>query len=129
MKNHQKESFLREVLGDDRLAEFREQSLLKGIYLLRRERRRRLIFRTGLASAVVCVLLFSLTQRPKSPPLQSNLAPVRPVHREPSAKSVTPVKHLTDDELFALFPNRPVALIGKPGNQRLVFLDGQGGAQ
>jgi hypothetical protein len=32
-------------------------------------------------------------------------------------------KIISDQELFALFPNRPVALIGKPGNQELVFLD------
>jgi hypothetical protein len=35
----------------------------------------------------------------------------------------SPVKLITDDELLALFPDRPVALIGKPGQQQLVFLD------
>jgi len=34
------------------------------------------------------------------------------------------VKFISADELLALFPNRPVALIGKPGSQQLVFLDG-----
>jgi hypothetical protein len=33
------------------------------------------------------------------------------------------VKFITDEELFALFPNRPLALVGKPGQQQLVFLD------
>jgi hypothetical protein len=33
------------------------------------------------------------------------------------------VKLINDDELLALFPDRPVALIGKPGQQQLVFLD------
>jgi len=35
------------------------------------------------------------------------------------------VQFINDDELLALFPNRPVALIGEPGKQRLVFLDRQ----
>jgi hypothetical protein len=30
---------------------------------------------------------------------------------------------ITDEELFALFPNRALALIGSPGHQQLVFLD------
>jgi hypothetical protein len=33
------------------------------------------------------------------------------------------VKIITDEELFALFPNRAMALIGSPGHQQLVFLD------
>ena len=33
-----------------------------------------------------------------------------------------PVKIISDEELFALFPNRPLALVGKPGHQQLVFL-------
>lgn len=36
------------------------------------------------------------------------------------------VRRVTDDELLALFPGRSVALIGRPGEQRLVFLDGAG---
>ncbi len=30
---------------------------------------------------------------------------------------------ITDEELFSLFPNRPLALVGKPGHQQLIFLD------
>ena len=33
------------------------------------------------------------------------------------------VKIITDEELFALFPNRAMALIGPPGRQQLIFLD------
>jgi hypothetical protein len=35
------------------------------------------------------------------------------------------IKLITDEELFALFPGRSVALIGKPGHQQLVFLNNQ----
>jgi hypothetical protein len=33
------------------------------------------------------------------------------------------VKFINDEELLALFPGRPLALVGKPGEQQLVFLD------
>ena len=33
------------------------------------------------------------------------------------------VKMLSDEELFALFPGRSLALLGNPGQQELVFLD------
>jgi hypothetical protein len=43
----------------------------------------------------------------------------------PAAPSETSdVKIISDDELFALFPGRSMALIGTPGQQQLVFLDG-----
>jgi len=33
------------------------------------------------------------------------------------------VRFISDDELLNLFPDRPVALVGAPGLQQLVFLD------
>lgn len=33
------------------------------------------------------------------------------------------IRFINDEELFALFPDRPMALIGEPGQQQLVFLD------
>jgi hypothetical protein len=33
------------------------------------------------------------------------------------------VKIITDEELFSLFPNRSMVLVGQPGHQQLVFLD------
>jgi hypothetical protein len=33
------------------------------------------------------------------------------------------VKYITKKELFALFPNRPIALIGEPGHQQFLLLD------
>jgi hypothetical protein len=33
------------------------------------------------------------------------------------------VRFISDDELLSLFPGRPVALIGAPGQQQFVFLD------
>jgi len=39
------------------------------------------------------------------------------------AADVSGVKYITTQELFALFPGRPIALIGKPGRQQVIFLD------
>jgi hypothetical protein len=36
--------------------------------------------------------------------------------------NVPPLKFITDEQLLALFPGRPLALIGKPGQQQLLFL-------
>jgi hypothetical protein len=36
------------------------------------------------------------------------------------------VKIINDEELFALFPGRAVALIGKPGHRQFVLLDSRG---
>jgi hypothetical protein len=33
------------------------------------------------------------------------------------------VRVISDEELFALFPGRSLALVGPPGHQQLVFLD------
>jgi len=33
------------------------------------------------------------------------------------------VKRISDEDLFSLFPDRSMALIGQPGHQQLVFLD------
>jgi hypothetical protein len=35
----------------------------------------------------------------------------------------TPIRVLSDEALLAVFKDRPVALIGEPGHQRLVLLD------
>ncbi len=35
----------------------------------------------------------------------------------------TSIRVLNDEQLLALFKDRPVALVGQPGNQRLLLLD------
>jgi hypothetical protein len=44
--------------------------------------------------------------------------------KEAPAEVQTPmVQIINDDQLFALFPGRPMALVGTPGHQHLVFFD------
>lgn len=113
---------LKQILLDDDLAGFRQESLEAGLVALRRERHRRKVVRgsaTALlaATAIFAVLFLGRPPRAKSLPIASSPRP-RDVSPRPSQ-----VRFITDDELLALFPNRSTALIGVPGEQQLVFLD------
>jgi len=55
---------------------------------------------------------------------------VQQSHQEPApmamslkSEAVSKVEYITKEQLFALFPNRPMALLGKPGHQQVIFLD------
>src|SRR5271165_5768626 len=124
MKHHDQDRLLSEALGGERLEAFRQATLECGLDALRRRRRRRRIVR---ACALACVPLLGvftivLLKNLSSPESLSNSesasVPGIPVPNRNQA-----IKIITDDELFALFPNRSMALVGKPGHQQLVFLD------
>lgn len=124
MKNFEKEKLLNEILADESLAEFRRASLADGVAFLRRQRRRRFALRAGvlLLATSLCAWAMLLNRSIRRTP--HHLANLRPPQRSQSpAGPAGGVRFISDDELLALFPDRPVALIGKPGKQRLVFLD------
>ena len=126
MTPHEKDQLLKELLTGEEISGFRRASLDQGIALVRLQRKRRQI---AQCAAMVCggLLLLSLfiSQLPKSSrsrPATSQAqqsAPPVPVAANPE------IKWINDDELFALFADRSMALIGKPGEQQLVFLDSQ----
>jgi hypothetical protein len=63
--------------------------------------------------------------------LHGHFRPARPTPSEsdpapPPLVEAGKVNYITEKELFALFPNRPVALIGEPGRQRFLILDEPG---
>jgi hypothetical protein len=120
MKRSEQDRLLREILEDGEAANFRAASLARGVdFLKRRERRRR------LAQACAMFLLPGLLILGLVLHLASGPAAAPPVVRADSAPpaDTAKVKIITDEELFELFPNRALALIGSPGQQRLVFLD------
>jgi len=43
-------------------------------------------------------------------------------HTDIPANAQHKTKFISDEELFSLFPGKSIALIGKPGEQQLVFL-------
>ncbi len=132
MSGSERDRLLQEILAGDDLAEFRQTSLDQGLTLVRRLRHRRRAVRlcavVGLPLLLVLGMLFRLSLQVAKPAGPSSTAaasvgPASPVENPA-------VKFITDEELFALFPNRPVALLGKPGQQQLVFLDNRArGAQ
>lgn len=80
-----------------------------------------------LSALLILPLLFTFAIRSRRAPEVSNqrLAftnKMRATVPTPPADG-RDAKFITDEELFALFPNRPLALVGKPGQQQLVFLD------
>jgi hypothetical protein len=115
---------LKDVLDTDSDA-LRRNSLDRTLAALRRRRqfvRVQRIAVVGCFFAMGAVALLMLNRNSPDPVAKME-APPRLVDHE-----ATPIVDvISDEELFALFPDRPVALIGKPGQQKLVFLDASPG--
>ncbi len=125
MKHPEHDRLLNEIVTGEELADFREASLQRALTAIRQQRRRQRFVRLGaLAGVPIAVALGIVFSRSPRTPVQeiapSNASPVAVSSAPPRT---APVKLINDDELLALFPDRPVALIGKPGQQQLVFLD------
>jgi peptidoglycan/LPS O-acetylase OafA/YrhL len=120
MKRHEQDRLLREILDDGDAANLRAASLARGLAFLQRRQRRRRLAQAGAVSLLLGLLILGLLVHPASGP-----SPAPPVVRVAMAPppDAAKVKIITDEELFALFPNRALALIGSPGHQQLVFLD------
>ena len=121
MKRSEEDRLLQEMLAGEELADFRQSSLEEGLVKIRRQRRHRRAVRIGAVASLPCLLALTIvlsrtTDRQRILPPQVAALPAPP---SPKAD----VKFITDEDLFALFPNRSMALIGKPGQQQLVFLD------
>jgi hypothetical protein len=118
------DKLLNELLAEGELKELRQSSLENGLTALRAAREssrtRRLVVAT-LIPALVLVVILGSQIIPAFRSGKTNAA--RSAQR---AENQSPVKVITDEELFALFPNRPMALVGEPGHQEVVFLDQRG---
>jgi hypothetical protein len=123
--NETDDRLLRELLQTDDLLALRQRSLGEMLGCARARRRRRLVSRACLMAALPALLLGAyLLHRTREAP--SRLIAARPPldgGQETAQRPLYKVSYLSTDELLALFPNRPLALIGPPGEQRLVFLD------
>lgn len=103
---------------------FRTATLEHGLAALRRTRRRRKTVRmtAGTVATLLVIAALFLAQRPRArvPPLV-DAANTQP--RVPKTIAGTSIRILSDEELLDVFKGRPVALVGQPGDQRLVLLD------
>jgi hypothetical protein len=117
---------VQEILDGGELAEFRQRALEQGLAAVRRTRARRRVVRwcgMGLPVLILAGLFLAhgtrlaQVQQPSPANTQVALANV-------SQSRGNQIQFINDEQLFALFPGRSMALIGKPGHQQLVFLDG-----
>ncbi|HZM05320.1 MAG TPA: hypothetical protein VFC44_20170 [Candidatus Saccharimonadales bacterium] len=125
MTGPEKKQLLENIFGGDELNSLREASLARGSKEMRRRRHRVWMGRI-VVTALPVVLLAVLITHPWIQPLRPAPAPIGAAH---AANVEHKVEYITADQLFALFPNRPMALVGKPGQQRLIFLDNQPGPE
>ena len=116
MKRSNHDRLLRDVLSDEQVERLRAASLDQMLEVTRRRRRRNTWVSGAAASLAIVMTLLVLSHREASAPGAEQ--PPEPV----TVRSR--VKIIDDDQLLALFSDRSVALIGSPGKQRLVFLDG-----
>jgi len=123
MKPSEQKKLLKEILQGEDLRDFQQASLEHGLTCLRQRRRRGYLLRAGALAAVLSVATLGLLLKPHRAAQRDSSTAQLPPAPQSSPVAASPVKFISDDELLALFPNRQVALIGKPGQQRLVFLD------
>ena len=124
MNQLDRDKLLNELLTPDGRTGLRERSLQQGLVALRRERRKRQVVRAGILLCLPLLIFAAVTlgRGPARQPKLRNSSPEVALSSTPRINT-SEVKIISDEELFALFPGRSLALIGKPGHQRLVFLD------
>jgi hypothetical protein len=119
MKPFENDKVLREILTGDEVADFRQASLQAGLLAMRRQRLQRQVAHAAMLVLIPVFLATLWFGRTHSPRRAASSDPAI----ELAGQKSTSIKFISDEELFALFPNRSVALIGQPGHQQLVFLD------
>ena len=116
-----------DAISDDA---FREQTLRVSLHALRRRKRASLASRVLLALIPpVALAAFFLSRSAPVPAAPEQVATDAPPAKAVAAAPESQIKILTDDELLAIFTNRPVALIGEKGHRTFVFLDEARAAQ
>lgn len=125
MRLPDQQKLLNALLTRDELEDLRRTSAIRGLAAVRKIRRRRLVVRASLVIIVSGVLTYSVARWHSGPePPASVLTVHSPSPTQETTKS-TGIEVISDDELFALFPDRGVALIGRPGSQKLLVFDKQ----
>jgi hypothetical protein len=113
---------LGELLSGDEISAFRRGSLEKSLDYVRIHRKRRQ-WKRG-ATAGLCLVLFLSAGIVWNRLSENFYSTQSRLTLRSTPETVSELKVINDEELFRLFPGRSMALIGKPGEQELVFLDG-----
>jgi|ERR1043166_3297953 hypothetical protein len=117
------EELLADVFADSQ--QCRTETLERGLGALRRARaiRRTARLMVSVAVPVVIVAVVLTTQHRRTRKLrEAHQIAASPAHVVKTIEG-TPIRVISDEELLDLFKGRPVALAGKPGEQRLILLD------
>lgn len=118
---------LDDVMAPEAADGFREATLQTTLAALQHRKRRRSLARKTALLALPVVLAGSLwLLQPAQQRAEPQLASVALQSTVPAPAQFIPgtdIRLISDEELFALFPDRPLALIGPKGHQQLVFLD------
>src|SRR3954465_5331041 len=107
--------------GDD----LRAATLARSLTLMRHRRVQRHVIKVGALAAVIAAILSMIVGSKDSRSTvpgsrhQPEAAAIRPVN----VIAGTEIRVLSDKELLDLFPNRPVALVGPAGKQKLILFD------
>lgn len=119
------EPLIRDLLETSDLAQLRSCSLERMLVTARSRRRRRQVACLCLGVALPALLVSWLLLPRWAPGPDRLSASVEPAQPRPARPEPVPpqIQLISTEELLALFPDRPRALIGPPGSQRLVFLD------
>ena len=129
MKRSPNDRLLRELLTADGAPDLRRVSLERGLAAMQRRQQhrhlRRMILCVGLPVALAVGFLLKPTFTSAR---RTRLAASRNVPALAVRTVAPPIEIITEAELLALFPDRPVALIGKPGGQRLLVFEKPGRA-
>jgi hypothetical protein len=109
-----------EVVTDD----LRQRSLAAMVaYSRRRHRRQRIVTSVG-AALVLASFISLLFVESEAPNQKVMLSPTIASALSPRLVSGTPIKVLSDEDLFALFPERSLGVVDDRGGYQLVFLGG-----
>jgi hypothetical protein len=112
MKRLDQDPLIDQVFADENVERLRAASLAAALSALRTRRRRRADVSGAATSFALAVAVF-VSIRHRTP--EETVVP-------PPEPKTNAVKIISDEQLLALFPERSVALIGRSGEQRLVFL-------
>jgi len=116
------DELLNEVLTGGNVTELRTKSLDDTLTAVRQHRRLRHALRCASPVAAIGILMAIFWYRHSQFPQPVAVQPAAAAMAAPTVPG-TSIRLVSDEELLAMFPDRPVALVGPPENRQFVFLD------
>lgn len=124
MNNPYKENELvRDLFSELVTDDLREQSLTAMLQYSRQRQRRRRVAGSVVVALAMAAFLGLLFVETETPTHKAALNPTIASALNPSVVEGTPIRVLSDEDLFALFPDRSVGVVDDRGGYQLVFLD------